>query len=155
VSPFFVSLSLCLSPSIILLLLHPGGVKERICIKFSLRHHLFFCPRVYLLLYTPSTIFEPYNVRRTYLSKANNRFSLLLVTTHVSLPYSMTGGSRSCRSLTLSDVPGEMITDVFARRRSTYLRFGFFAVSPNPLWSSYLFLLLLPSVLGWRKVTFE
>jgi hypothetical protein len=25
-----------------------GGEKERICIKFSLCHHLFFCPRVYI-----------------------------------------------------------------------------------------------------------
>jgi hypothetical protein len=34
--------------------------------------------------------------------------------------------------LTFYDVPGEMTADVFAGRRSTYLQFGFIAVSPNP-----------------------
>jgi hypothetical protein len=37
--------------------------------------------------------------------------------------------SRSCRSLTLSDVPGEMTAYVFAGCRGTYLQFGFFIAS--------------------------
>jgi hypothetical protein len=41
------------------------------------------------------------------------------------------GGFRSCRSFTLSDVPGKMTVDVFAGRRSPYLQSGFFAESPN------------------------
>jgi hypothetical protein len=42
------------------------------------------------------------------------------------------GGLRYCRTLNCSDVAGEMTADVFAGSRSTYLQFGFFAVSPKP-----------------------
>jgi hypothetical protein len=39
-------------------------------------------------------------------------------------------GSRSCRSLTLSDVP--VTANVLTGRRSIYLQFVFFAISSNP-----------------------
>jgi hypothetical protein len=47
--------------------------------------------KLYLLLYTTSTIFGPNIVGRTFLSKRSNRFSFHFVSTHVSLPNSMTG----------------------------------------------------------------
>jgi hypothetical protein len=44
------------------------------------------------------------------------------------------GESRTCRSLTLCDVLGEIIADIFAGRRSTFLQFGtaFFGVTRAP-----------------------
>jgi hypothetical protein len=78
--------------------------------------------KLYLLLYTPSTIFGPYIVRRTFLSKTSNRFSSLIVS-NVPACTAGPGGPRSCRSLTLkSNVPGEITADIFAGRRSIYLK---------------------------------
>jgi hypothetical protein len=42
------------------------------------------------------------------------------------------GESKSCRSLTLFDIPCEMTTDGFVGHRSTYLQLGFFPLFPNP-----------------------
>jgi hypothetical protein len=73
--------------------------------------------KLYLLLYPPSTIFGQCILRRTFLSKTSNRFS----SCHTTGP----GVSSSCRSVTLSDVLGEMTADVFAGRRldsSLYLQ---------------------------------
>jgi hypothetical protein len=58
------------------------------------------------------------------LSKTSNRFSYPLVST-VHCRTAGPGGSRSCRSLTISGVPGEMTADVFAHRRSTYCSLDF------------------------------
>jgi hypothetical protein len=41
------------------------------------------------------------------------------------------GRSRSCKSLTLSDMPGEMTAIFFAGHRSTHLQLYFFTVSPK------------------------
>jgi hypothetical protein len=43
----------------------------------------------------------------------------------------LSGGSKYCRSFSLSAVPGEMTADVFAGHRSIYLQFEFIAVSKN------------------------
>jgi hypothetical protein len=56
---------------------------------------------------------EPFSQKRAIGSLS------LFGSTHVTLP------SRSWRSLTLSNVPGVITTDIFAGRRSTYLQFGY------------------------------
>jgi hypothetical protein len=73
---------------------------------------------------------------RTFLSETRNRFSSFFCQ-HSRFTV-VPDGSRSCRSLSLSDVPSEMTMDVIAGYKSTYLHFKFFAVSPNPRRSSVL-----------------
>jgi hypothetical protein len=71
-----------------------------------------------------------------FLSKTSNRLFPFLTALTRHCRTAGSGESRSYRSSTLADVPGEITADVFAGRRSTYLQFGFFAVSPNPRRSS-------------------
>jgi hypothetical protein len=59
------------------------------------------------------TIFGPYIVRRTFLSKTSNRFSTLFFSTAFHCRTAGLSGSNSCRSLILSDVPGEMRTPIW------------------------------------------
>jgi hypothetical protein len=46
---------------------------------------------LFLILFTPSTIFGSYIVRRTFRSKTSNRFTSFFVSNYASLPYSRTG----------------------------------------------------------------